>query len=116
MGTLIPWPDLGKMDNPEDFNAWKPVAVVYLPQETKGYSTKLNMEKGLSRIFMRRGLPSTGEPMERPCKHSPGADPWLAKVESLRGASKVYCMHRFEHSLPPGKMPGTVPLAVAQRG
>lgn len=106
--TLIPWPNLARLNNVSNFGAWTPVAVAYLPEASTGYQEKLNFEEGLNLISMRRGALLAGEALARPCTVSDGGDPWFAMIKSPSGATKILCMHRYTHTLPPNRMPGTV--------
>jgi hypothetical protein len=113
LATLVPSPDLGAMNNVQDFNNWQRVAFAYLPDDAPTYAEKLNLRKGVNVIYLRRGAKesvfASGEKVERDCEGEDDntADPWWAKVESPSGAVKYYCVHRWVHPTA-GRLPGTV--------
>jgi hypothetical protein len=112
LATLIPTPRLEQLNKDSDFDDWTVVAFAYFPEESATYKAKFNFDRGLNRIFLRRGpavvaLPKGVLPV-RICESDNSTDPWWAKIESAGGDVKFYCANRWKHSGGDEALPGTV--------
>jgi hypothetical protein len=111
-GTVFPHPLLERMKDVADYaQKWRPVAYVRLDRQSDTYKSKLNLEKGLNRIYecygdfaQCRGRGSSVP--EPPCEA--GADhQWWAKIVSAEQSTEYRCVHRRVHAGIP-YIPGVV--------
>lgn len=104
VGTLIPHPAIGEIENTGRFSEWIPVAWAYLPVTDATYYEKLGLERGLNTIRMRQGEAPAGV---APCQTDPDGLHWWIEVRAPSGKVTSKCGDRFKHSLAPHQMPGT---------